>query len=810
MDIESLYTTVLGLPPYDFQRRFALGPSPPRALVVQTGAGKTATVSLGWIYRRRFAALDVRRSTPRRLVLCMPMRTLVQQAAGRIREWLEKLGLLDASTGVDRGDGISVHVLMGGREDEAWHIHPDRDAIIIGTQDVLLSGALNRGYGVSRFAWPWRFALLSNDCFWVFDEVQLMGPGLSTGLQLEAFRSALGAYGPHSSVFMSATLDASWLSTVDSAPPDPDDVLSLSAADLESEPLLRRRKASKAVERARTLIAKDCEKPLAKEILARHQPKTRTLVIVNRVDRATLLYKAIRQAGKVDVVLVHSRFRPAERDEAIRRATADDFDGIVVSTQVVEAGVDMTSQTLFTELSPWASFVQRAGRCNRDGKASHAAVVWVDHDNLDDKSAKPYETADLLETRARLQDLENASPERLEQSAGTFRPPVFEQVLRRRDILDLFDTTADLSGADIDVSRFIRDGDERDVRVFWREKQDAQRSRPSREELCAVPVYEFQRFLEREDRPRAYRWDAVEGAYKEARSRELFPGLTILVECASGGYQADLGWSTGSRVAVPEILVDTSGDASMEPAAELESLGEDPLTELPRQWINLRTHSLDAKREAEALLARMPDIDESTKQAVARAANAHDAGKAHPVFVNSMAKLGGAAGEVWAKSGVGMAGQKQGSLRHDRPYFRHELASALAWLQTNGDHPAVDLIAYLVAAHHGKVRAGLRAIPGEKVPDSAGEARLYARGIWDGDRLPEVDLGDFRMPATTLSLELMRLGSNSGQRSWTDRVVALRDAPELGPFRLAFLEALVRAADVRASIREEWSKEVAP
>ena len=41
-------------------------------------------------------------------------------------------------------------------------------------------------------------------------------------------------------------------------------------------------------------------------------------------------------------------------------------------------------------------------------------------------------------------------------------------VLRRRDLLDLFDTTPDLAGNDVDVSRFIRDADDHDVRVCWR------------------------------------------------------------------------------------------------------------------------------------------------------------------------------------------------------------------------------------------------------------------------------------------------------------------------------------------------------
>jgi len=49
-----------------------------------------------------------------------------------------------------------------------------------------------------------------------------------------------------------------------------------------------------------------------------------------------------------------------------------------------------------------------------------------------------------------------------------------------------------------------------------------------------------------------------------------------------------------------------------------------------------------------------------------------------------------------------------------------------------------------------------------------------------------------------MDLSLMQLGPGS----WTERMLALRDAEDLGPFRLAALEALVRAADGRASAKE--------
>ena len=139
--------------------------------------------------------------------------------------------------------------------------------------------------------------------------------------------------------------------------------------------------------------------------------------------------------------------------------------------------------------------------------------------------------------------------------------------------------------------------------------------------------------------------------------------------------------------------------------------------------------------------------------------------------------------------------------RKGRPYFRHELASALAFLTHHRDDPGPldDLAAYLIAAHHGKVRLSLRAVPAELA--DAGIAR-FARGVWEGDPLGAVDLGNGDvMPPVILSLAVMELGEGPMGPSWAERTQRLLAAH--GPFRLAWLEALVRIADWRASGEEQ-------
>ena len=183
--------------PYPFQIRFACEPTLPELADVPTGMGKTAMAVLGWLWRRRFAEETVRKATPRRLVYCLPMRVLVEQTVDEARKWIAEI---EKNYPKEMAQPPNVHILMGGDLDNDWDAYPEGDAILIGTQDQLLSRALNRGYAMSRYRWPMHYALLNNDCLWIMDEVQLMGVGLTTTAQLQAFREKFGTFGPGDSM----------------------------------------------------------------------------------------------------------------------------------------------------------------------------------------------------------------------------------------------------------------------------------------------------------------------------------------------------------------------------------------------------------------------------------------------------------------------------------------------------------------------------------------------------------------------------------------------------------------------------------
>ena len=183
-------------------------------------------------------------------------------------------------------------------------------------------------------------------------------------------------------------------------------------------------------------------------------------------------------------------------------------------------------------------------------------------------------------------------------------------------------------------------------------------------------------------------------------------------------------------------------------------------------------HLSDAQEEATTLCQQL-NLPAPLAELVIRSAWLHDIGKAHPVFQATMRANGCGTGQ-WAKApGWGT--------RHARPGFRHEVASALAALQLKEQ----DLVAYLLMAHHGKVRRSLEPFPWQTPEDPL-------HGVVDGEDLPAV----FGV-SPTISLRFPKSGL--GKKGWRPLTGSLLEGH--GPFQLALLEGVVREADARASRR---------
>lgn len=129
------------------------------------------------------------------------------------------------------------------------------------------------------------------------------------------------------------------------------------------------------------------EKELTADDIIEHYQNSRTnqnptkyLVVCNTVKKAQKIFKALQKKGFTNCYLLHSKFTKMDRsgkEEAIIQAgkTFSDedptqllrLDEIWVSTQIVEASLDIDFDVLFTELSDLNALFQRFGRINRKG-----------------------------------------------------------------------------------------------------------------------------------------------------------------------------------------------------------------------------------------------------------------------------------------------------------------------------------------------------------------------------------------------------------------------------------------------------------
>src|SRR6185437_12339649 len=193
----------------------------------------------------------------------------------------------------------------------------------------------------------------------------------------------------------------------------------------------------------------------------------------------------------------------------------------------------------------------------------------------------PYAEAEIQRARERVTAFTSASPATLPPEDG---PAPWRHVLRRADLLDLFDTSADLMGNDLDVSRFIRATEDKDAFLAWRE-WDSDGPPPAGfpdvtdDELCPVPIGELREFLRKRS---AYVWNFATEQWTEVDKDKLCPGTILLTRAGEGGYTSKEGWYPESKAVVPPL--------SEAEAPEPDGDSSDRLT-WRDYWQSLRDHT---------------------------------------------------------------------------------------------------------------------------------------------------------------------------------------------------------------------------
>ena len=322
-----------------------------------TGSGKTRAALYPFLVSLDPVANAYYGKLPLKCIYSVPMRILAKQFFHEYNAIVNRYNLR-------YGLSITRSIQTGEQPDD-----PRFEAdLIFATIDQVLSSFLVAPYSLSKSQANLNAGAIMSS-YLVFDEFHLFDPvsTLPTTLQMLNLLKGVTPFVLMTATFSQAMLNA-LASQLDAViVPHPDDAAAQSAIlNLPSQ---------RKVRRYHTID----ESMDADAIVGMH--RDRTLVICNTVDRARYVYEQLIDRVKgsdTRVLLLHSRFLPEDRaqtEDSIRhhfgkewQATGGSF--IVVSTQAIEVGLDITSSILHTELAPANAIIQRAGRCARYAGAS--------------------------------------------------------------------------------------------------------------------------------------------------------------------------------------------------------------------------------------------------------------------------------------------------------------------------------------------------------------------------------------------------------------------------------------------------------
>jgi len=104
---------------------------------------------------------------------------------------------------------------------------------------------------------------------------------------------------------------------------------------------------------------------------------SKVIVVFNTIADAIKFYNLVKDKN---AVLLHSRFSEYDREKKLQKLQEirDKDKYIIVSTQVIEAGVDISSNLFITEIAPANSLIQRLGRFLRYDEKVGRVIIWYE------------------------------------------------------------------------------------------------------------------------------------------------------------------------------------------------------------------------------------------------------------------------------------------------------------------------------------------------------------------------------------------------------------------------------------------------
>lgn len=347
MSYKEFYTSHLSFTPYSYQSKVAelLLSGKNVILSVPTGAGKTWASIMPFLY-----AKEKQIDFPSKLIYSLPLRTLANSIYEDVKNLVNE---------------NSISIQTGEYSNDPYF----ESDIVFSTIDQTLSSFLCFPLSLShRQANINAGAIVGS--YLVLDEFHLLDSKLSMSTTLGMLRILKNMC---RICIMTATLSDRFLRYLKNEF-DPQNQYNFEIVNLSDFPEDREKIKSLVPapnRRTKKSVVVSDDILMAENIIEKHRNKS--IVICNRVERAQQLFESINHIKNIKTKLLcfHSRFFDSDRktkEHLIKKyfgKKSEENDVILIATQVIEAGMDISCDIMHTEISPINSFLQRAGRCAR-------------------------------------------------------------------------------------------------------------------------------------------------------------------------------------------------------------------------------------------------------------------------------------------------------------------------------------------------------------------------------------------------------------------------------------------------------------
>jgi len=381
--------------PYDWQFQYfesLINGAEYDSIGLPTGSGKTSILqiwllALGW---KGLHGLEV--PIPRRLVWVVNRRVVVDQATAEaegIAKTINGIADQDPSDPLicglrsysQSGKLLAVSTLRGQKADNReWSDDPSAPAIVVGTVDMIGSRLLFRGYGDGKYWRPQHAGLLGVDTLIVNDESHLTPAFAELLLELKRREPASKIPGKTFRILLVSATDGGR-----GEHPFP--------ASLEKD-LQDNERFQRVYEAEKRLMLHECADKRGVESkmleLALEPGALRTLVFIESPeDAAQFADRLAKKAGSDRVCLLTGTMRGWERDQLVSDPVFQEFlkrelpaePCWLVATSAAEVGVNLSAERMITMLRESDHLQQRLGRLNRfgdqDGEPHRVGVAHV-------------------------------------------------------------------------------------------------------------------------------------------------------------------------------------------------------------------------------------------------------------------------------------------------------------------------------------------------------------------------------------------------------------------------------------------------